>query len=264
MISIGSSKMTMRGLLVGGALCVAFSSPVASQVQSTEKVEHGATVHDINIERGEIVYVSGNDVVVKMEDGSLRNFDNVPDSSTIKVDGKTLNVHQLEPGMKVERQTITSTTPRMITRVETVSGKVWHIQPPRSVTLTLENGQNQTFRIPEGTKFTVNGQETNAWGLKKGMTVSAQRVTEIPETVVTQQVKHTGTMPPPPAPTQGVPILIVMTPAAPATAETAQAEPAPTKLPKTASELPLVGLLGALICGVSLVIMTARKLTSRF
>lgn len=265
MIAIRLSKTTVLDLLVCSALCIAFSSPVASQVQTTEKVEHGATVHDVNIERGEIVAVSGNDVVVKMEDGSLRNFDNVPDSATVNVGGKALNVHQLQPGMKVERQTITSTTPRVITRVETVTGKVWHAQPPRSVTLTLENGQNQTFRIPEGTKFTVNGQETNAWGLRKGMTVSAQRVTEIPETVVTQQVKRTGTMPPPPpAPTQGVPILIVMAPAGPATTEVAQAESTPSKLPKTASELPLAGLLGALLCGVSLVIIAARKLTIRF
>lgn len=265
MISIRLSKTTMLGLLVSSALCIAFSSPVASQVQTTEKVEHGPTVHDVNIERGEIVYVSGNDVVIKMEDGSLRNFDNVPDSSTINVEGKQLNVHQLKPGMKVERQTITSTTPRVITRVETVTGKVWHIVPPLSVTLRLENGQNQRFRIPEGTKFTVKGQESNAWGLKKGMTVTATRVTEIPESVVTQQVKHTGTMPPPPpAPKQGVPILIVMALPAPAADEVAQAEPAPTKLPKTASELPLVGLLGGFFCGVSLAIMAVRKLTIRF
>jgi RNase P/RNase MRP subunit p29 len=251
----------MRGLLVGGSVCMAFSSPAASQVQTTEKVEHGPAVHEVTVERGEVVYVSGNDMVMKMEDGSLRNFDNVPDSSTVNVDGKQFNIHQLKAGMKIEKQTITSTTPRVVTRVETVTGKVWHIQPPRSVTLTLENGQNQTFRIPEGTKFTVNGQETNAWGLRKGMTVSAQRVTEIPETVVTQQVKHTGTMPPPPpAPKQDVPILIVVAPAAPAATEVAQAEPAPTKLPKTASELPLVGLLGAILCGVSLAITAVRKL----
>jgi hypothetical protein len=263
MISIRFSKTIMRGLLVGGALCMAFSSPAASQVQTTEKVEHGPAVHNVTIERGEVVYVSGNDMVVKMEDGSLRNFDNVPDSTTVNVDGKQLNVHQLKPGMKLERQTVTTTTPRVITRVETVTGRVWHVQPPRSVTLTLENGQNQTFRIPEGTSFTVNGQPTNAWGLRRGMTVSAQRVTEIPETVVTQQVKKTGTMPPPPSvPTQDVPILIVMTPAAPAATEAAQAEPAPTKLPKTASELPLVGLLGALLCGMSLAITALRKLAS--
>ena len=263
MISIRFSRTIMRGLLVGGALCIAFSSPAASQVQTTEKVEHGPAVHEVKVERGEVVYVSGNDMVVKMDDGSLRNFDNVPDSSTVNVDGKQLNVHQLKVGMKLEKQTITTTTPRLITKVETVSGKVWHVSPPSTVTLTMENGQNQTFKIPKDQKFTINGQETDAFGLKKGMTVSAQRVTETPETVVTQQVKHTGTMPPPPpAPKQDVPILIVMVPAAPAATEAAQAEPAPTKLPKTASELPLVGLLGVFLCAISLALTALRKLAA--
>ena len=264
MISISFSKATKRDLLVICAVCFALTSPVASQVQTTKKVEHGPPVHAVTIERGEIVAVSGDDVVIKVEDGSLRDFD-VPEGTTINVDGQQLNVNQLQVGMKVEKQTIRTTTPRVITKIDTVTGKVWHVAPPISVVLTLENGQNQRFQIPKGTKFTINGQETNAWGLKKGMTVTATRVTEIPETVVTQQVKHTGTMPPPPpAPKQGVPILIVMALPAPAADEVAQAEPAPTKLPKTASELPLVGLLGGFFCAVSLAIMAVRKLTIRF
>jgi len=252
-----TSRTIMRGLLVGGALCVSFSLPAAGQVKSTETVEHGTSAHQVTIERGEIVYVSGNDVVVKMEDGSLRDFFNVPESVTVNVDGQHLNVHQLKPGMKVERQTITTSTPRVITKVETVTGKVWHVTPPSSVILTLEDGTNQSFKIPTGQKFTINGQETDAFGLKKGMVVSAQRVTEVPETVITQQVKRTGTMPPPAAPKQDVPVLIVM--AAPTPAPAANAEPAPKELPKTASTLPLVGALGALFCGLALTIMTIRK-----
>src|SRR5262249_50671744 len=162
------------------------------------------------------------------------------------VDGKQLNVHQLKAGMKLEKQTVTSTTPRVITTVETVTGKVFHVQAPNSVILTLENGQNQSFKIPNGQKFNINGQETDAFGLKKGMVVSAQRVTEVPETVVAQEIKRTGKMPPPPPePKADVPLLIVYAPSAPAPApvEAAAAEPAPKKLPKTASDLPLVGIL---------------------
>ncbi|HET7106973.1 MAG TPA: hypothetical protein VFI38_09195 [Candidatus Acidoferrum sp.] len=265
MISIGSSKTILQCLLAGGALCIAFSLPSAAQVKSTETAEHGAPVKQVNVERGEVVYVSGNDVVIKMEDGSLRNFFNVPDSTTITVDGKQLNVHQLKPGMKVERQTITTTTPRIITKVETVTGKVWQVSPPSSVILTLEDGSNQAFKIPQGQKFMIDGEEKDAFGLKKGMNISAQRITEVPETVVTQEVRRTGTMPPPPAaPKQDVPVLIVSAPAAApvqtAAAQPAPAEPAPTKLPKTASLLPLLGLLGMLFCGLSFVSMTIRKI----
>jgi hypothetical protein len=265
MISIKSSRTILQCLLAGGALCVAFSLPAAAQVKSTETVGHGSAAKEVKIERGEIVYVSGNDVVVKMEDGSLRNFFNVPDSTTITVEGKQLNVHQIKPGMKVEKQTITTSAPRWITKIETVTGKVWHVTPPNSVTLTLEDGTNQTFKIPKGQKFTINGEETDAFDLKKGMVVSAQRITETPETVVTQEVKRSGTMPPPPpAPKPDVPILIVMAPPAPASVEEAKAEPAPSTLPKTASELPLIGLLGALFCGISLMIIAIRKLAAGF
>ena len=253
-----TSRTIMRGLLVGGAFCVSFSLPAAGQVKSTETVEHGTSAHQVTFERGEIVYVSGNDVVVKMDDGSLRDFYNVPDSVTVNVGGQQLNVHQLKPGMKVERQTITTSTPRVVTKVETVTGKVWHVTPPSTVILTLEDGSNQSFKIPNNQKFTINGQETDAFGLKKGMVVSAQRITEVPETVVTQQVKRTGTMPPPPPPPkQDVPVLIVM--ALPTPAPAAGAEPAPKELPKTASRLPLVGALGALFCGLAFTIMAIRK-----
>lgn len=255
---IRPSRNAMRGLLVGGAVCLASFWPVAAQVQTSKTVTHNEPTHDVQVERGEVVYVSGNNVVVKMEDGELKHFNNVPDSVTVNVDGKPLNVHQLKPGMKVEKQTITTTTPRVITTIETVTGKVWYVSPPNSVILTLENGQNQKFNIPNGQKFTVDGQETDAFGLKKGMVVSAQRVTEVPETVITQQIKRTGQMPPPPpAPKQDVPILVA---AAPPTPAPAAQEQAPTTLPKTASELPLVGLLGFLFCGISLASMLLRKL----
>jgi len=262
-MSISSSRSILQGLLAGGALCFAFSLPAAAQVKSTETVEHGSPANQVKVERGEIVYVSGNDLVIKMEDGSLRNFFNIPESVTITVEGQQLNVHQLKPGMKVERQTVTTSTPKTITKVETVTGKVWHVAPPNSVILTLEDGTNQTFKIPQGQKFTIDGRETDAFGLKKGMVVSAQRITEVPEIVITQEVKRSGTMPPPPpAPRQDVPILIATAPAAPAPVAEAKAEPAPTTLPNTASKLPLVGLLGALLCGISLTAVAIRKLAA--
>jgi len=259
MKSLRLSRNTMRGLLVGGAVCLASFWPAAAQVQTSKTVTHGEPTHDVKVERGEVEYVSGNNMVVKMENGELEHFSNIPDSATVLVDGQQLNIHQLKPGMKLERQTVTTTTPRVITTVETVTGKVWHVSPPNSVILTLENGQNQKFNIPSGQKFTVNGQETDAFGLKKGMMVSAQRVTEVPETVISQQVKRTGTMPPPPeAPKADVPILIAAAPPAAAPAQSTEA--APSTLPKTASQLPLLGLLGLVLCGISLTSALLRKL----
>lgn len=260
------SRTILRSLLAGGALCIAFSLTASGQVQTTTKTTpEGAPTKTIKVERGTVVYVSGNNCVIKAEDGTLRHFDNVPESTTVTVDGKQLNIHQLQPGMIVERQTITTTTPKMITTVKTVTGTVWQVSPPNSVILTMENGKNQQFKIPKGQKFTINGQETDAFGLKKGMKVDAQQVIEQPITVVTQEIKRTGIAPPPPpAPKPDVPILVLFVPvAAPAPVETAAAEPAPSKLPTTASNLPLIGLLGVLFCGISLAAMAIRGTISR-
>ena len=264
MSSISFSRMSLRSLLAGGAFCIAFSLPSAAQVQTQKTVEHGEPTKSVKVERGEVVYVSGNDVIIKGEDGRLRNFDNVPDSVTVNVDGQHLNVRQIKPGMHIEKQTITTTTPRVVTTVQTVTGKVWHVQPPNSVILTLEDGTNQKFNIPKGQKFNIGGKETDAFGLKKGMTVSAQKIVEEPETVMTQEVSRTGKMPPPPpAPQVDVPILVVFVPVAHhEPVETAEA--APTKLPTTASNVPLIGLLGALFCALGLIVMMIRTTAARF
>jgi len=268
MTSTKFSKNVMHGLIAVGALCIAFTLTASGQVQTkTETTPEGAPTKSIKVERGTVVYVSGNSCVIKAEDGTLRHFDNVPDSVTVTVDGKQLNIHQIQPGMTIERQTITTTTPKMITTIKTVTGTVWQVSPPSSVILTLEDGKNQRFTIPKGQKFNIDGQETDAFGLKQGMKISAQQIIEQPETVVTQQVKRTGIAPPPPppAPKPDVPILVLFVPVpeAPAPVETAAAEPTPQKLPKTASDLPLIGLLGVLFCGISLTAMAVRGTLAR-
>jgi hypothetical protein len=240
-----------------GVLCVAFTLSLSAQVQTTTSTAKGSATVTTDVKQGEIVFVSGNSVVVKMADGSLRHFDNVPDSARVTVDGQQLGVHDLKVGMKVQKTITTTTTPETVTTVKSVTGKVWFVNPPSTVILTMEDGKNQEFKIPNGQKFDVNGQMVDAWGLKKGMTVNATKVVQAPATVIAQQTKLTGQMPPPPPPPPAdVPILVVEEVAVPV--EVAQAAPAPA-LPKTGSELPLVGLLGLLSLASSLGLRTARK-----
>jgi RNase P/RNase MRP subunit p29 len=229
-------------VLAVGAICLALALSMSAQVKTeTTTTSHQAT-KEVTVEHGEVVLVNGNDLVVKMEDGSIRHFPNVPESARVTVDGQQLGIHDLKPGMKLQRTITMTTTPQTITTVQTVTGKVWHVNPPSSVILTLEDGTNQQFKIPKGQKFTVDGQETDAWGLRKGMNVSATKIVEVPQTTIDQQRKLTGTMPPPPpAPPADAPILIAE--AAPVPAPAAPA--APAELPKTGSLLPLIGLLGS-------------------
>jgi hypothetical protein len=273
MKSITHLQTKMYHLLGAAAFCFGLAVVTNAQVNTERTVTpQGSPTTMVKVERGTIVYVNGNNVVVKAEDGTLRHFDNVPDSVTVTVGGQQLNVHQLHPGMQVERQTITTTTPKLITTVKTVSGVVWQVTPPNWVILRMDNNTNQRFKIPEGQKFKVNDrrQEVDAFGLRKGMRIDAQQVTEVQETEVAQEVKRTGIAPPPPPPPPAadVAILILAVPApvrsasaAPteeASAASAQAEPAPTRLPNTGSDFPLIGLIGTLCIALALGLKALR------
>lgn len=271
MSTMGFPARRVYRALGRAVLLLAVSLPAVAQVQTKTTTTQGPTTKQVTIQRGEITYIKGHTVVVKMEDGTLEQFDNVPDNLRFTVDGKPVSIRNAQVGMKLEKQTITTSQPQMITTVETVTGKVWRVTPPHSVILTLENGQNQQFKIPEGQKFSVDGKETDAWGLRKGMTVSAQKVTEVPVTVATQQILRTGTAPAAatPAPTlrPDVPLLVVG--AAPKAnvnppVETAQVESAPKTLPATASDIPIWGLLGLVFCSLGLMLKAGRIIASCF
>jgi hypothetical protein len=253
------SSWSKTGLVLAvGAFCAAFTLSASAQVQTQTTTTHGTPSKEVRVEHGEVMAVEGNDLFVKMEDGSIRHFPNISETARIDVDGQQLGIHDLKPGMKLQRTITTTTTPKTVTTVQTVTGTVWHVSPPTTVILTLENGQNQQFKIPKGQQFNVNGQMVDAFHLKKGMKVSATKITEVPETVIAEQRKVTGTMPPPPpAPPADVPILIVTEVSAPTPAEAPAAAPA-KQLPKTASELPLVGLLGILCVSLALGIKLIR------
>jgi len=217
---------------------------MSAQVQTETNTTSGQATHEVTVERGEVVLVRGNDLIVKMQDGTIRHFPNVPETDHVSVEGRQVGIHDLKPGMKLERTITVTTTPKTVTTVQTVTGKVWHTSPPNSVILTLEDGTNQQFQIPKDQKFNVDGQETDAWGLKKGMKVSATKIVEVPEVHVSREQRVAGTMPPspapPPAPPADMPILIAR--AAPTPVPGA----APAELPKTGGILPLLGLLGCL------------------
>lgn len=225
------------------ALSLVLALSAHAQVQTTTTRSSGTLIKTVSVERGEVVTVQGNDLVVKMDDGTIRHFPNVPNSARITVDGQQLSVHDLKPGMKLQRTITTTTTPETVKTVQTVTGTVWNVMPPTSVILTLQDGKNQRFKIPNGQKFNIDGQMVDAFGLRPGMKVTATKITETPEQVVSQHRQINGTMPAPPPekteaaatpapqpPPADVPILIV--------AEEVVTEPS-GNLPATGSQVPL-------------------------
>jgi hypothetical protein len=247
----GNTAAIACRLLVTAGTCLALAVGLNAQVQTQTSESTGQATHEVQVERGTVIMVDGNDLFLRMDDQSLRHIPNVPESARATVDGREVGIHDLKPGMKLQHTITTTSTPKTVTTVQTVTGKVWHVQPPSRVILTLADGTNQSFTIPKGQQFNIDGKMVDAWGLKKGMNVSATKVVESPVQVVAQERKLTGEMPPPPPPPADTPVLIVLVPHPSAPAAEAPVEQAATTLPKTGSALPLIGLLGLLCVGLS-------------
>jgi LPXTG-motif cell wall-anchored protein len=244
-------------MLAVGAIGLASTIAVNAQVQTSQQEQTGQGTKTVKVENATVLSVEGNDLILKMDDGTIRHVANVPESSRVTVDGQQLGIHDLKPGMHLQKTVTTTTTPKVIVTTQSVTGKVWHVNPPLSVILTMDNGENQSFKVPNGQKFVVNGQETDVFGLKKGMIVTATKVVEEPVTQVEHEAKLSGQMPPPPpAPPADVPILVAVVTPAPAPAAPAAA---PAELPKTGSELPIMGLLGLMLLVMSAGLRVIRK-----
>lgn len=255
-----SNRKRVWSVLATITVCVAFTLGLGAQVETRTSTAEGKTTYITNVARGEVVAVSGNNLIVKMADGSMRNIEDVPESARVTVDGKQLGIHDLQPGMKLQRTITTATTPMTITTVQSVTGKVWHINPPLSIILTLEDGQNQQFKIPKDQKFLVDGKMIDAFGVRKGMTVTATKIVEEPAVVVTQKKTVTGQAAPKAAeiqliPPADVPILIaegeeVPVPTAtsePGATPAAGTEPAAPEAGGGFSTMWLIVLLGLLV-----------------
>src|SRR5580693_5124999 len=225
-----------------------------TQVKTQSNTVHGPATKTISVDRGEVVYASGSDLVLKKEDGAILHLPNVSDKAT--VNGKELAIDELKPGMRLERTITTTSTPRTVTTVQTVIGKVWHVNPPRFVILTLDDGTNHQFDLPNDHKVIVDGKVVDAWHLKKGMKISATRVIESPGIVVAQQTRLTATSPAPAALAANEPVFFTMFVRAPEPRTVAEA--IPPSLPETGSPLPLVGLAGLLAFGSFLGLRAVR------
>ena len=215
---------------------------------------------------GTVVQVEGNTLAVKMAAGDVRVFTPPADRRFI-IDGQSLTLSQLRPGMTLSA-TVTETASTVMDRtVETLSGKVWFTAAP-TVILTLASGENRMYTVKsdDPVKFyDAEGKEMTVFDLRKGMNIKATKITEAPRTefartaVVTGSAAAAGSA----GAATGAAAPAKAAPAAPAApagqTAPAAASAAPRTLPKTASPMPLVGLLG----GVSLAVGAGLTLLRR-
>jgi hypothetical protein len=90
-----------------------------------------------------------------MENGEVRHV-TVRDGATATVDGKVLTVKDLKPGMKLQRTLTTTTTPKTVTTVRTITGKVFNVIPPNTLILSFPDGSPKQA-IPDSEGPDVHG-----------------------------------------------------------------------------------------------------------
>jgi hypothetical protein len=236
-------------------------SRVRAQDTTTTTARHGEASYDTQVRNAEVVYVEGNDLVLKLEDGKVEHL-LVPESDRFTVNGSDVSVHALVPGAKLTQTITTTTSPRYVTSIRTLQGKVWHVNPHAStVILTLPEGKNQSYTIPSHAKITVDGKKKTVFDLRKGMKLQATIVTDDQHTVVERSKSVVAELPAPPATPRESGVVLFFEPtfqAAP-TLLASNEEPASTTLPKTSTFLPLAGLLGALSVATSFGLGAIRK-----
>jgi len=248
--------------------------------QTSKKSIAGASSEKTEQLNGTVIAVDGNHLAVRMADGGIRTF-NVPESRRFLIDGRELTVGQLKPGTKLTATVTTTTTP-ITDRTTTVgTGKVWFVSG-NTVIITLPNNENRQYKVGENYRFNIGGEKASVHELRKGMTISAEKIVEEPRVEIASNIAVTGEAPPAPSPrvatapppvkpsalgTVATPVPAPVEPSAPVAAAPApqpvhpveHAEAAPAELPKTASPVPLIGLLGLGSLGASFLVRKLRQ-----
>jgi hypothetical protein len=132
----------------------------------------GAPQVETKVQNAEVVYVEGNDLVLRLADGDVRQFQ-VSDSSEFTSDGKKVTVRELKPGMTVSAMVFTALAPKWVDTVETLQmGTVWKTIGGNMVIRTPQ-GENRMYRVPSGGKITLEGKEIRLDQLHEGDKITA-------------------------------------------------------------------------------------------
>lgn len=210
-----------------------------------------AQTSTVEIRRGVVVAVYGNNLVVKHSDGVNREHE-VPEGFTFNIDGQDLTVDQLKPGMILTATVTTTTEPQVVHSTEVKQGEVLKVVGRTLVVRTPDD--IKTFRdVPSDFVFMVDGKEMSVYDLRPGMRLTATIVHEEVVESTTTDLSVAGTS-------------AAIEKAAEVKAQkaaAAAAAPASTSsyqtLPKTGSGLPLAGLVGLALIALAGAIAVTRR-----
>ena len=242
------SRTTIRGVM--GVLAVCFTA-VTATAQTTTTSSKTKTF--------EVIAASGNDLVVKLPEGTREIV--VPEGFKFTVDGQQLAARDLKPGMKGTAIITTSTTVTPVVVTEVKNGEV--IQSSASMLLVKTEQGFKNFSEGEtekrGIKLVKDGAPAKFSDFRAGDRLTATIVTTHPPKVMTQQQVN-ATLAKPAADSSagaGAGSTAASRSASGSASSAAAAEP--RKLPKTGSAWPLLALASILSIAMGLTLTVRRR-----
>ncbi len=237
------SRTTFRVVLAAMAVCFTAVTATAQTTTSAQTKEF------------EVIAVNGNDLVVKLPEGTREI--KVPDDFRFTVDGRQLAARDLKPGMK---GTATITTKTTVTPVVVTEVKNGEVVQASGATLLVRTDQgfkqfSQGDVEKRGIKIVKDGAPAQFTDFHAGDRLSATIVTTHPPKVMTEQQVNATLAKAAPAP----PASRSMSSPAAVPAEAPADAPAPRKLPKTASAWPLLALASILSIAMGLTLTVRRR-----
>jgi hypothetical protein len=232
-----------------GAIFVGLTAGV-SQAQTTTKSSQTKTFT--------IVAVNGNDLVVKLPEGTKEMT--VSPDFRFTVDGKEVAVSDLKPGMKGSATITTTTTVTPVTVTEVKNGRVAKVSGPTMIVQTPQGYKmfTQGDVDKRGVKIWRDGKPAEVSDFREGDTLSATIVTSKPPKVVTEKQVNATTIPGAAAGAGAGAGAAGSGAAAGAGAGTGSATAHKT-LPKTASSWPLLGLVSLMFLAMGMLLTGTRR-----
>ena len=249
------TREIVRVVLSGALVCLTATVTLAQTTTTAET------------KKFQIIAVDGNQLVVKLPEGTRELT--VPADFRFNVDGKMLSVNELKPGMAGTATITTKTTTVPVTVTEVKNGTVMQAMGTSIIVRTDEGMKmfSQSDIDKRGVKIMREGKPAQISDFRANDRLTATIITTKPPRVVTEkEVQATlaksnagaGT-PAAPAPTASAPPPA----AAPSEPAAATSGAAPKSLPKTASLLPVLQLVGLASLGAGLGLTVRRRRATR-
>ena len=177
-----------------GAVALSLAAGAAAQeTQTKETVPGGAATGKTVQVKGELVAKGSNWLIAKDTHGNYKLY-NVQAGRKAIVDGVAKTLDELQMGTMLTSTATTTETP-LVNRTTTITeGKVFWASP-KSVIVTLDNGDNKQYEVPEGFKFDIDGKQLSAMELRPGMKLTGTKIVEEPVETITTDIVVTGTAP---------------------------------------------------------------------